>query len=240
MANRNILLSINSQGVQTDEYLENLCLYDSDVSQDKEILSKNPFVKFVESPCFMHVMVNPDNMQLESKQMFVETYNGDVFSRVNSKDNKNKMFYILPYSKYEISEKGPTMYNPMNFMPIDVKFTRLAEVKLTDRQVEEIIFEHEYINDDILNDDVKNELFYFKNFYGNDPLGPSSFSSFETVTKRLMSTKQHRLSEKAYKVYSTLVERTRLPDEETFNRWLKRLEKIGSTNNDYMYVLIRR
>lgn len=240
MANRNILLHIKPQGVQTDEYLEDLCLYDSDVSLDKEILSKNPFVKFVDSPVFIHVMVDPDNKQVETKQMFVETYAGDIMSKVNSKDNKNKMFYILPHSKHEISQKGPTLYNPMNFMPLEPKmFTRLAEVKLTDRQVEELIFEHEYINDDILNDNVKYELVYFKEFYGNDPLGPSSFSPYPTVTKRLMSTK-HKLSEKAYKVYATLIERTRLPDEETFNRWLKRLEKIDSVNNDYKYVLIRR
>jgi hypothetical protein len=235
MANRKILLQVKPQGIQTDEYLDGLFLCGSDVSHDREILSRNPFVKFIENPCFIHVMFNPDTKQIETKQTFVETYAGDVMSRVNSRDNKNKMFYILPHSEHEISQKGPTLYNPMNFMPLEPKmFTRIGEVKLTDRQVEELIFEHEYINYDILNDDVKYELVYFKESYGNDP-----FSPYPTVTKRLMSTK-YKLSEKAYKVYTTLIERTRIPNEETFNRWLKRLEKIDTINNDYMYILIRR
>jgi hypothetical protein len=114
--------------------------------------------------------------------------------------------------------------------------TRLAMVDLTDRQIEDLIFEHDYIDDGVLDEGVRDEIFYFKDVHENYSFSPMSLP---TITRKLISTK-HKLSEKGYNMYCTLVERTRLPDEETFNRWLSRLEKIDCVNNDYMYILSRR
>lgn len=238
MVNYNILLWDNSQDVHVDEYLENLSILpNEEISSDREILNKNPFVKFIDMPMFMHVMINYDTMKLESRSLSVSEHGGDIMFRIKHRENRKKMYYIIPPNNHEVSRKGPTIYNPIDFRPVQSNITRSVEVSLSDRQIEEIIFENEYIDEDAYTqkDDKKDKLFYFKTVIED------SDSPYATMTKTLMETKSN-LSEKAYNIFSTLCYRTRIPDEETFNRWLKRLEKIGSntTNNDYMYILIKK
>lgn len=195
---------------------------------DREILNKNPFVTFVDNSMFMRSFLNSNN-KIEEEPMHLTESLIDVMAMTYANENGRNMIYICPMNDEEIYHKGPTFYNPHNFNTL-VKRTLISGMKrLSDAEVENIIFENEYGEYGERGD----------NLYYSDRIHQENNDSYAI---KLFSTNNY-LTDKQYGIYNMLHKRLGVPKKNDFDRWMGRLSNIqGQTTrkNQYKYILTRR